>query len=75
VPRPIVFSACAVIMLWYASLIAGVGSPRPSHGMFLGWETRMFAIGFAAAFGLASFGYLGLSTCLGVFICRRAPAG
>jgi hypothetical protein len=75
VPRPVVFSACAVIMLWYASLIAGAGSPRPPHGMFLGWETRMFAIGLAAAFGLATFGYLGLSACLGVFICRRAPAG
>jgi len=44
-------------------------------GAGLGWETRMFVIGFAATFGLATFGYLALAAYLGVLICREAMTG
>jgi hypothetical protein len=44
-------------------------------GAGLGWETRMFVIGFAATFGLATFGYLGLAAYLGVLVCREAMSG
>jgi hypothetical protein len=96
VPGPVVFSACALILVWYASVIASVGGVAagqaaqgtgqaaanagsggagPAHGEFLGWETRMFTAGLAAAMGLAVFGYLGLAVCLGVLICRRVMTG
>jgi hypothetical protein len=44
-------------------------------GAGLGWETRMFVIGLAATFGLATFGYLGLAAYLGVLICREVMTG
>jgi hypothetical protein len=96
VPGPVVFSAIALILVWYASVIAGVGGggagraaggtgeaaigvvsgdARSAHGAFLGWETRMFTVGLAAALGLAIFGYLGLAAYLGVLICRRLMTG
>lgn len=73
VPKPVVFCACALILVWYASVIAG--GAGPAHGAFLGWETRMLAIGLAAALGLATFGYLCLATYLGVLIGRKVMAG
>jgi hypothetical protein len=96
VPRPVVFSACALILVWYASVIAsagragaGPGGPgtgpaaadadsgaaRPAHGAFLGWETRMFAVGLAATLGLATYGYLWLAAYLGVLLCRKVKTG
>ncbi len=96
VPGPVVFSACALILVWYASVIASAGragagaagpgtgqgaahadpgGARAAQGAFLGWETRMFAIGLAAAMGLATFGYLGLAAYLCVLICRRVMTG
>jgi hypothetical protein len=96
VPRPVVFSACALILVWYAGVIAsagregagpagpgtgpaaagaGPGGARPAQGAFLGWETRMFAVGLATMLGLATFGYLGLAAYVGVLICRRVMTG
>ena len=49
---------------------AGAG-PGPR----IGWETRLFVAGLAATFGLATFGYLGLATYLGVLICRKVLIG
>jgi hypothetical protein len=96
VPSPVVFSACALLLVWYASVITsgcpagqaaaapGTGkrtaradrdSARAVQGAFFGWETRMLAIGLAAAMGLATFGYLGLSAYVGLLICRKLMAG
>ena len=96
VPGPVVFSACALILVRYAGIIASAGragagaagpgtgqgaahadpgGARTAQGAFLGWETRMFAIGLAAAMGLATFGYLGLAAYLCVLICRRVMTG
>ena len=44
-------------------------------GPRIGWETRLFVAGLAATFGLATFGYLGLATYLGVLICRKVLIG
>jgi hypothetical protein len=109
-PGPIVFSACAVLVIWYASTTAMatggaaatggaqaatvpaallVSEPgrdedsdqedRPGRwlgwGTGLGWETRMFVVGLAATFGLATFGYVGLAAYLGVLICRMVVTG
>ena len=96
VPGPVVFSAIALILVWYVSVIASIGGGGPgraargtgeaatgavsgdarsAHGAFLGWETRMFTVGLAAALGLAIFGYVGLAAYLGVLICRRLMTG
>jgi hypothetical protein len=74
IPGPVIFSACALIFLWYTGVIAEklAGSAR---GTSIGWETRMFAIGLAATFGLGPFGYVGLATYLGVLICRKVVTG
>ncbi len=45
------------------------------RGPRIGWETRLFVVGLAATFGLATFGYLGLATYLGVLICRKVLIG
>ncbi|MGN6678154.1 MAG: hypothetical protein ACTHKL_10220, partial [Streptosporangiaceae bacterium] len=82
-PGPIVFSLCAVMAIWYTSNSAMVtGSSAEAGpaawvgwGAGLGWETRMFVIGFAATFGLATFGYLALAAYLGILICREAMTG
>jgi hypothetical protein len=79
VPGPVIFSLCALTFLWYAGITAGAradgtaASARP--GPRIGWETRLFVAGLAATFGLATFGYLGLATYLGVLICRKIMAG
>jgi len=89
-PGPIVFSLCSVMAIWYTSNTAIVSGraaagrePGPQAGPAawvgwgagLGWETRMFVIGFAATFGLATFGYIGLAAYLGVLICREGTTG
>lgn len=81
-PGPIVFSLCAVLAIWYASntaIVTGSAASRPvsrvGWGAGLGWETRMFVIGLGAAFGLATFGYVGLAAYLGVLICREVTTG
>jgi hypothetical protein len=106
VPGPVVFSACAVLVIWYASRIVMVTAgqtpaaasawhqaeaaepghdegkepedqpgPWVSWGAGLGWESRMFAVGLAATFGLATFGYVGLAAYLGVLTCRMVVTG
>jgi hypothetical protein len=97
-PGPVVFSGCALVAIWYASVIASATtsagpaatSARGDHpdatpgdqpgrvapwGAGLGWETRMFLVGLAATFGLATFGYVGLAAYLGVLICRKVMTG
>src|SRR6266702_184890 len=85
-PGPVVFSACALTFLWYASLAApaatapaaagqaGAG-PAAEAGSGIGWESRLFTIGLAATFGLPAFGYVGLATYLGALICREVRIG
>jgi hypothetical protein len=74
IPGPVIYSACALIFLWYTSVIAEkIAGSGP--GTSIGWETRMFAIGLAATFGLGTFGYVGLATYLGVLICRKVMTG
>jgi hypothetical protein len=78
VPGPVVFAAVAMTFLWYASLTAQASlapAARGQPGAAAGWESRLFAVGLAATFGLARFGYLGLATYLGVLICRKIMAG
>jgi len=74
VPGPVIFSTCALIFLWYSGVIAEKFA-GPGRGTSIGWETRMFAIGLAATFGLGTFGYVGLATYLGVLICRKVMTG
>jgi hypothetical protein len=85
VPGPVIFSLCALTLLWYASITAEArqggalaGKPRAvsaDPGPRIGWETRLFVVGLAATFGLATVGYLGLATYLGVLICRKVLIG
>src|SRR6266702_1420045 len=86
VPGPVVFSACALTFLWYASLTAPGGAgpegagqagagPAAEAGSGIGWESRLFTIGLAATFGLPAFGYVGLATYLGALICREVRIG
>ncbi len=51
------------------------GPTGPAWGAGLGWESRMFVVGLAATFGLATFGYVGLAAYLGVLICRKVVTG
>jgi hypothetical protein len=74
VPGPVIFSACALILIWYTGVMSG-SATGPGRGTTIGWETRMFTVGFAATFGLATFGYVGLATYLGVLICRKVMTG
>ncbi|HEX6931341.1 MAG TPA: hypothetical protein VF162_04290 [Streptosporangiaceae bacterium] len=90
VPGPVVFAACALVAIWYAGNTAirtgtrgvtgqGAGASGAGSGAAwgpgMGWESRMFLIGLAATFGLATFGYVGLAAYLGVLICRRVVTG
>ncbi len=100
-PQPVVFSACALVVIWYTSQVASVPEPAAATagcagrqagtgedeaedveqaqvatwGGGLGWETRLFVVGLAATFGLATFGYVGLAAYLGVLICRKVVTG
>ena len=85
-PGPVVFSACALTFLWYASLAASAATapaaagqagagPAAEAGSGIGWESRLFTIGLAATFGLPAFGYVGLATYLGALICRKVRIG
>jgi len=73
-PGPAVFSACALLFIWYTSVIATAASGS-GRGASMGWEARMFTIGLATTFGLATFGYVGLATYVGVLICRKVMTG
>src|SRR6266567_236509 len=81
VPGPVVFSVGALTFLWYASLTApggagpGGAGPAGREGSGIGWESRLFAVGLAATFGLTTFGYVGLATYLGVLIGRKVMIG
>ena len=70
VPGPVIFSACALTALWYASLAAGGRRRGTAKGA--GWEVRLFVTGLAVTFGLGVFGYLGLAAYLGVLLIRQA---
>jgi len=37
----------------------------------IGWEGRISVVGLAGMFGIATFGYLGLTACLGALIARK----
>ena len=79
VPGPAIFSLCALTFLWYAGITAGAranaAGASAGPGPRIGWETRLFVAGLAATFGLATFGYLGLATYLGVLIGRKVLIG
>lgn len=82
VPGPVVFGSCAVVAIWYASTTAIAAGTRLASqgtgqdlGTGLGWETRMFVVGLASTFGLATFGYVVLAAYLGVLICRKVVTG
>jgi len=85
VPGPVIFTLCALTFLWYAGITAeargaasGARDTPPlsaGPGPHIGWETRLFVAGLAATFGLATFGYLGLATYLGVLIGRKVLIG
>lgn len=62
----LVFAACSMTAVWYASLAAS----RRTEG--IGWEGRVGVVGLAGMFGIATFGYLGLTVCLGTLIGRKA---
>ena len=70
VPGPVIFSACALTAMWYASLAAGGRARGAAAGV--GWEVRLFLTGLAVTFGLGVFGYLGLAAYLGVLLIRQA---
>jgi len=72
VPGPVIFSACALTAVWYASVIAG--APRMA-AVGIGWEGRMFVIGLTATFGIATFGYVGLAAYLGALVGRTVVSG
>lgn len=88
-PGPVVFAACGLVATWYASntaIATRTGATRTgaaaadtagsgAWGAGLGWEARMFVVGLAATFGLATFGYVGLAAYLGVLICRKVVTG
>jgi hypothetical protein len=73
-PGPVIFAACALIFIWYTGVISAAPTAF-GQGASIGWETRMFTIGLATTFGLATFGYVGLATYLGVLICRKVMTG
>jgi hypothetical protein len=93
VPGPVIFAACSVTAVWYASLAAAPTGParagipavisrrervrqimsRRAQG--IGWEGRMLLVGLVSIFGIATFGYLGLTAYLAALICRRAAIG
>jgi hypothetical protein len=58
-----------------AAAATAVAATGPTWGAGLGWESRMFVVGLAATFGLATFGYVGLAAYLGVLICRKVVTG
>jgi hypothetical protein len=72
VPGPIVFAACAITVIWYASLTAGSDGVAPSG---IGWEARMLVPGVGAILGLATFGYVALAAYVGALICHQAVTG
>jgi hypothetical protein len=73
VPGPVVFAACALTAIWYASIVVGEGGA----GLYgaIGWEARMFGFGLAAVFGVPIVGYLGLAAYLGVLVCQKVVLG
>jgi hypothetical protein len=81
VPRPVIFSACAMSYVWYAGVIRSAAQveagaePSNAPGRAVGWESRMLTVGLAATLGLATLGYVVLAAYLGAFICRTATIG
>ena len=84
----LVFAACSMTAVWYASLAAGRTAAAPRRAPAtrkarvsqimarrtegIGWEGRVGVAGLAGMFGIATFGYLGLTVCLGALIGRKA---
>ncbi len=54
---------------------ARLGQAMTRRSAGLGWEGRVGLIGLAGIFGIATFGYLGLSAWLAALICRKAVNG
>ena len=82
VPGQLVFAACSLTFVWYASLTRSAAGPGqaiatrtgvPGHAG--GWETRLFVVGIAATLGLPSLGYVGLAAYLGVLIYLKVAIG
>lgn len=68
VPWLLVFTTGGMTAVWYTSLAAmPAGRPRG-----IGWDGRVCLVGLAGMFGIATFGYLGLTACLGAQICGQA---
>jgi len=85
----VVYTACSMTAIWYASLTASRAraTPPPARTRLsrrtrvsqimarrtegIGWEGRVGLVSVAGMFGIATFGYLGLTACLGVLICQK----
>ena len=88
VPRILVFAACSMTAVWYASLAASRARATPHRAPAsrkarvrqimarrtegVGWEGRVGVVGLTGMLGIATFGYLGLTVCLGTLIGRKA---
>ncbi len=83
VPGPVVFALGAALLVRYTDLACAerpVLLVRPrrrdsvarEHGTALGWEGRMLFVGFAAALGIATAGYLVLTAYLVLLIGAKA---
>lgn len=81
VPGGVVFGLCALIAIWYATLLAPgrepglAGLTGGGQRASIGWEARMFIAGASAIVGLATIAYLAITVYLGALVCRRALAG
>ncbi len=69
VPWLVIFTMCAMIAVRYTSLAASQATATAPR---IGWDGRVCLVGLAGIFGFATFGYLGLTACLGAQICGKA---
>ena len=74
VPWILVFATCSMTAVRYASLVAdrARATPPDRRTQGIGWEGRIVLVGLAGIFGIATFGYLGLTACLGALIGSQA---
>lgn len=91
VPWLVVYIACSMIAVWYASLIASPATMTSARhpasrnarirqimarpGDGIGWDGRVCLAGLTGMFGVALFGYLGLVAYLGALILRKVAIG
>jgi len=85
VPGPVVFTLCAVLVLWYADLafpgrpviLAQPMTPGEQHrdrGSALGWDGRMLLMGAGVALGIGMYAYLALAAYVGALIGAKVLA-